>query len=119
RGVAPPAPPGGAAELLRHSALPSSQGCTGLARVDRWCSFTRPERNQARWLRDMMLKHMTMTIRSVGALMLALLLPASGATAAEIKVLSTGNMQTILKELTADFERTSGHKLTIDYGSTP
>jgi ABC-type molybdate transport system substrate-binding protein len=43
----------------------------------------------------------------------------SGASAAEIKVLSTGNMQTILGQLTADFERTSGHTLKIEYGSTP
>jgi molybdate transport system substrate-binding protein len=41
-----------------------------------------------------------------------------GAGAAEIKVLSTGNMVSILTELTGEFERTSGHKLVIEYGST-
>jgi molybdate transport system substrate-binding protein len=61
-----------------------------------------------------------MTIRHyAGVVLLALLLPATGAAAAEIKVLSTGNMQTIIGHLTADFERTSGHKLVIEYGSTP
>jgi molybdate transport system substrate-binding protein len=44
--------------------------------------------------------------------------PAGHAGAAEIKVLSTGNMQSILADLTPGFERTSGHKLTIEYGST-
>jgi molybdate transport system substrate-binding protein len=44
--------------------------------------------------------------------------PAGHAGAAEIKVLSTGNMQTILGDLKPEFERASGHKLTIEYGST-
>jgi molybdate transport system substrate-binding protein len=43
---------------------------------------------------------------------------AGAASAAEIKVLSTGNMANILADVTAEFERTTGHKLTIDYGST-
>ena len=43
----------------------------------------------------------------------------SGANAADIKVLSTGNMQTVLGKVAADFERTSGHKLIFEYGSTP
>jgi molybdate transport system substrate-binding protein len=54
-----------------------------------------------------------------GVALLALLLPATAASAAEIKVLSTGNMQTVIGQLTADFERTSGHKVVIEYGSTP
>src|SRR5262245_6945959 len=41
-----------------------------------------------------------------------------GAGAAEIKVLSTGNMISILNEVTGEFERTSGHKLIIETGST-
>src|SRR5207342_2435021 len=56
---------------------------------------------------------------SVGVMVLGLVLPASGAGAADIKVLSTGNMQTVLGQVTADFERTSGHRLIIEYGSTP
>jgi molybdate transport system substrate-binding protein len=40
------------------------------------------------------------------------------AAADNIKVLSTGNMTSILGDLTAEFERTSGHKLLIEYGST-
>jgi molybdate transport system substrate-binding protein len=53
------------------------------------------------------------------AMALGLMVCASGAGAAEIKVLSTGNMQTILGQVKADFERTSGHKLTLEFGSTP
>ena len=50
------------------------------------------------------------------ALLLGLGLPAG---AAEIKVLSTGNMQSILGALTPDFESATGYKLVIEYGSTP
>jgi hypothetical protein len=50
-----------------------------------------------------------------GVMVLLLLgLGASGARAAEIKVLSTGNMVSILTEITGEFERTTGHKLVID-----
>jgi molybdate transport system substrate-binding protein len=52
------------------------------------------------------------------ALLLGLALPAGQAAAAEIKVLSTGNMQSVLGALTADFEGATGHKLAIEYGST-
>ena len=63
-----------------------------------------------------------MTRRSMGTmalLLLGLALPAGNAGAAEIKVLSTGNMVSILTELTGEFERASGHKLVFEYGSTP
>ena len=63
-----------------------------------------------------------MTRRSTGTmalLLLGLALPAGNAGAAEIKVMSTGNMVSILTELTGEFERASGHKLVIEYGSTP
>src|ERR1700735_630136 len=53
------------------------------------------------------------------ALLLGLGLPAGAADAAEIKVLSTGNMQSILGALTPDFESATGYKLVIEYGSTP
>jgi molybdate transport system substrate-binding protein len=43
---------------------------------------------------------------------------ALGASAAEIRVLSTGNMVSILSEVTAEFERATGHKLVIETGST-
>jgi molybdate transport system substrate-binding protein len=56
---------------------------------------------------------------SAMALLLGLALSAGQAGAAEIKVLSTGNMQSILGALTADFEGATGYKLTIEYGSTP
>jgi ABC-type molybdate transport system substrate-binding protein len=49
-----------------------------------------------------------------GVLVLLFLgLRAGGAGAAEIKVLSTGNMSSILAEITGEFERTTGHKLAI------
>jgi molybdate transport system substrate-binding protein len=57
----------------------------------------------------------------LGAVMLLLAdiaLSAGGACAAEIKVLSTGNMSSILAEITGEFERFTGHKLVIEYGST-
>jgi molybdate transport system substrate-binding protein len=39
------------------------------------------------------------------------------ASAAEIKVLSSGNMIPIMKPLVAGFERETGHKLVVNYGS--
>jgi hypothetical protein len=48
-------------------------------------------------------------------MMLFLALQLSGAGAAEIKVLSTGNIVSILTEITGEFERKSGHKLVIEY----
>jgi molybdate transport system substrate-binding protein len=50
-------------------------------------------------------------------LLLGLALPAGDASAAEIKVLSTGNMANILADITAPFERATGHKLVIVSGS--
>jgi molybdate transport system substrate-binding protein len=52
------------------------------------------------------------------ALCLGLALQAGDAGAADIKVLSTGNMQTILGALKADFESATGHKVVLEYGST-
>jgi molybdate transport system substrate-binding protein len=62
---------------------------------------------------------MKRTTMGAMALLLWLALPASQAGAAEIKVLSTGNMQSILGALTPDFEGATGYKLVIEYGSTP
>ena len=58
----------------------------------------------------------TMALLGMG---LGLALAAGNAGAAEIKVLSTGNMQSILGALAGDFEGATGHKLVIEYGSTP
>jgi molybdate transport system substrate-binding protein len=44
---------------------------------------------------------------------------ARAAAAADIKVLSTGNMQSILGALAPDFQEATGQKLVIEYGSTP
>jgi molybdate transport system substrate-binding protein len=70
-----------------------------------------------------MIKGDTMKLNQAMTGTLALLLaglawPAGGAGAAEIKVLSTGNMQSVLGDLKPEFERMSGHKLAIEYGST-
>ena len=40
----------------------------------------------------------------------------SGAQAAEIKVLCSNGLRAVLEEMAPEFERTSGHKLTIQYG---
>jgi molybdate transport system substrate-binding protein len=51
---------------------------------------------------------------------LALVLPAvAKAGAADLKVLAGGSMTTVLNELGPQFERASGHKLTIHFDSTP
>ena len=48
----------------------------------------------------------------------AVLALRGGAAAAEIKVLSTGNMTSIMAELISEFERATGHKVVAQYGST-
>jgi molybdate transport system substrate-binding protein len=60
-------------------------------------------------------------IATVLTLGLALVLPpvAKTAAAAELKVLAGGSIAGPLNELKAQFERDSGHKLTIAFDSTP
>jgi molybdate transport system substrate-binding protein len=56
----------------------------------------------------------------VGALMLGMaLLPAGGAAAAELRVIAGGSITRLLNELGPQFEKTSGHKLSIHFDSTP
>src|SRR5882762_5316673 len=50
-------------------------------------------------------------------LAMALLGAAVPAGAAEIRLLSAASMQTVLKETVGEFERTSGHKVTIAYST--
>jgi molybdate transport system substrate-binding protein len=57
-----------------------------------------------------------LAIGAITMLLLAGLGPQAGA--GEIKVLSTGNMSSILGDLTGEFERTSGHKVVVETGST-
>src|SRR5436190_670050 len=45
--------------------------------------------------------------------------PMASARAAELKVLAGGSMTASLNELAPQFERASGHKLTIHFDSTP
>ncbi|HET7888949.1 MAG TPA: substrate-binding domain-containing protein [Bradyrhizobium sp.] len=42
-----------------------------------------------------------------------------GAHAAELKVLAGGSLRSVLTELAPQFERASGHKLVIDFDTTP
>jgi molybdate transport system substrate-binding protein len=47
------------------------------------------------------------------------LLPIANAQAAELQVLAGGGMAVPLKEIAAQFENTSGHKIVIRFGTTP
>ena len=49
----------------------------------------------------------------------AVLSPIRGLHAAELKVLAGGSLRSALTELGPQFERTSGHKLTIHFDTTP
>jgi len=49
---------------------------------------------------------------------LALLLAAGEASAAELTVLCSNALKSVLEELGPQFEKASGHKLKIEYGST-
>jgi molybdate transport system substrate-binding protein len=53
------------------------------------------------------------------SIMLALGLPMTSTHAAELKVLAGGGIMGPLQEIAPQFERASGHKLTIQYGATP
>jgi molybdate transport system substrate-binding protein len=59
-----------------------------------------------------------LNLGALALLCLGFALPARDAGAADIKVLSTGNMQSILGALAGDFEGATGHTLVIEYGST-
>src|SRR5580692_6644631 len=45
--------------------------------------------------------------------------PLGEAHAAELKVLAGGSLRSVLTELAPQFERASGHKLVIDFDTTP
>src|SRR3954469_15077568 len=49
---------------------------------------------------------------------LAFMLATGGATAAEITLLCSNALKSVIEELGPGFERTSGHKLRAEYGST-
>jgi molybdate transport system substrate-binding protein len=51
--------------------------------------------------------------------MLALVSIVPDAKAAELKVIAGGSMTAVLNELCPQFERTTGHKVTVQFGSTP
>ena len=48
-----------------------------------------------------------------------LLAPSAGSQAAEVKVLAVGAFTGAFKEIVPQFERASGHKLTVKYAATP
>jgi molybdate transport system substrate-binding protein len=60
---------------------------------------------------------MSRTIGRVAAIAVFLIAQATLASAAEIKVFSTIGVQAALEELPPKFERASGHKLTITWGT--
>jgi len=60
---------------------------------------------------------MSRTIGRVAAIAVFLIAQATLASAAEIKVFSTIGVQAALEELTPKFEKASGHKLTISWGT--
>ena len=59
-----------------------------------------------------------LAVASMLGLALALL-PTTGLRAAELRVLAGGSMTTVLNALAPQFERASGHTLTIHFDSTP
>src|SRR5215468_11435276 len=63
-------------------------------------------------------RRIALTLTSISCLVLvsfATEFGAGAAAAAELKILSSGNMRPVFDRLTAEFERTSGHKLAITY----
>jgi molybdate transport system substrate-binding protein len=59
-----------------------------------------------------------MWIRAITIAVVGAAFMVAGAKAAEIKVMCSGAMRPALEELAPQFERASGHKLAITYGST-
>ena len=56
-------------------------------------------------------------LRSAGASTALLIASASPAGADEVRLLSAAAMQTVFKEIAGEFERASGHKLILAYGT--
>src|SRR5262249_25199178 len=52
-------------------------------------------------------------------LSVAIAAPLAGASAAELKVIAGGTMTSTLQELGPRFERATGHKPTLTFGTTP
>ena len=57
----------------------------------------------------------TAAVAAAAALALSFVDATDAARAAEIRLLSAASMQTVFREVIGDFERTSGHKVIIDY----
>jgi len=63
---------------------------------------------------------MTWTSLAPAALVFAMvLLPAAAAKAAELRVIAGGSITALMNELGPQFEKASGHKLSIHFDSTP
>jgi molybdate transport system substrate-binding protein len=57
--------------------------------------------------------------RRFNLLTMAMLLPAISVQAAEIRVIASPSVSTIMRELSPQFESATGHKLTVFYGLVP
>ena len=57
--------------------------------------------------------------RAVAGAFFVLVFASAGVRAAEVKVLAVGVFPGAFKELVPQFERASGHKVTVQYGATP
>src|SRR5262249_53326464 len=60
-----------------------------------------------------------MKISHIAAAGLMLMMPTANSNAAELKIFAGGGMTPALNELAPAFEKASGHKLKITYGTTP
>src|SRR5438105_1604840 len=65
----------------------------------------------------MRMKMFAARVMASAALSSAILGGVSHSRAAEIRLLSAASMQTVLKEIIGDFERTSGNTVVIRYGT--
>jgi molybdate transport system substrate-binding protein len=106
----------------RHAEKQSLRAITALddEHVHELSELGQQLRRKAR--QEQMIMTRTLSVRSIvacAAATSALIagLPGPSASAAEIRVMSAAAMQSVFKEIAGDFERASGHRLIIAYGT--
>jgi molybdate transport system substrate-binding protein len=99
-------------ERLRSSGMPHETALVGALG-----SVPGPSQMRRRTAKRSSARLVAARIAATSALALALLGGGGAAGAEEIRLLSAAAMQSVFKEIAGDFERTSGHKLTIAYGT--